>query len=180
MNCVTGEEPRWPALTQRQRSQRAVLDRTDAVPKRFGHQGVQPEFGHGLACPGIVLGAAGETMSAQSIGQRRQQGSLTEPSRPFLQVIREKPVSTNRHDPCGRRGDGDRTRGAVDPRGIFGIDVVALRLGDQRVAWGRWRRIGRGEPYVPRGAPCGPDLTSAGEPSCAVRLAANKPASPNR
>ena len=102
-----------------------------AVAKRLDHQRIESEFGKCVAGSRIVHRASGEPVTAEPIGQSRQQRALAEPARPFVQVLGEEAVAAHGHDAGGRRGDRDGVMGAVEPDGIFGIDIVARRCRHQ-------------------------------------------------
>src|SRR5258708_12313506 len=73
-------------------------------------------------------------MAAEAVRQGCQQRTLAEAPPPFLQVRREETIAADPQHAIGRRGDRNRAGRTIDPRSIFGIDIVARRLRDQGVA----------------------------------------------
>src|SRR3954453_1412856 len=138
----------WPVLMARQRSARGgPLERVGPVAKGFDHQRVKSEFVERRASPGVVRRASCKPMTAQAVGQRRQQRTVAKPPGPFLQLPRQEAVAPDGHDAGRRRGDADRSRRAVKPCGVFGVDEIARLLRYQRVAWRERGSVGRGRDH---------------------------------
>ena len=65
------------------------------IPKSLRHQRVKPELVQRLTAARVVLGAPGQTVSTETVGQRRQERSLSEPLGPFLKILRQEPIAAD-------------------------------------------------------------------------------------
>src|SRR5580700_10465241 len=83
-HAIGARDPNSAVLMHRQRS---FFGRRSGgagpVPKSFYHQGVEAKLRERFASARIVLGAAGQTVAAQAVGQRGQKRALAEPLAPF-------------------------------------------------------------------------------------------------